>query len=90
MSKALYAILFLIFVSSSILIDRFIVEKKYFKKNIFPASLYLNRRLLGVPALLTPKDYFKEKNLKNGYFIYLFSFVLNMIAIYFLVMLIVT
>lgn len=80
MIKILYVILIIGLPALSILIRRKIIEKKFFKKNILPTSLYLDRRFL--IALFFPQDYFKKEKFWQGYLLYIFSVILFIISIY--------
>ena len=87
MDRIIHIILIVILVVFYLWISR-MVEKKYFKKKIHPISSLLDQNLLGIPALTSPKSYFRKETFWKGYFIYLFSFVLAIISVYLLVKLI--
>ena len=68
----------------SILIRRKIIEKNFFKKDILPINLYLDRRFF-IFALFFPKDYFKKEKFWEGYLLYISSPTLFIISIYLLI-----
>lgn len=84
MIRAFYILSIVFLISFSILIKRKVIEKKFFKKDLLPINLYLDRRFW-IFSLTTPKDYFRKDKFWKGYFLSILNLILLILSIYFLI-----
>jgi hypothetical protein len=65
------------------LIIQWFVRKNFYKKNLIPTNIYLDKRFL--LALFFPKDYIEKTNFRKGYLIYLLSVLFLILGLIFFV-----
>lgn len=84
MIKSFYILLVLVLISLFILVRREVIEKRFFKKDILPVNLFLDRKYQ-IFSILMPKDYFRKDKFWEGYALNILNLILFILSIYILI-----